>query len=95
MERLVLISLNNVITIGDLKYVGSISQKTDIEDLSNFETNNFEINKPLKKLIEEFELDILKRSVDKYGSIRKAAKVLDVTPSTISRKLSKNYNESS
>lgn len=89
IERLVLISLNDIITIDDLNYVGSISKKADYVYYANQDINDFEINRPLKKIIEEFELDILKKSVEKYGSIRKAAKVLDVTPSTISRKLSK------
>lgn len=89
IERLVLISINNVITMDDLNYVGSISKKADYVYYVNQDINDFEINRPLKKIIEDFELDILKKSVEKYGSIRKAAKVLDVTPSTISRKLSK------
>jgi transcriptional regulator with PAS, ATPase and Fis domain len=89
IERLVLISLNDIITIDDLNYVGSINKKADYVYYANQDINDFEINRPLKKIIEEFELDILKKSVEKYGSIRKAAKVLDVTPSTISRKLSK------
>lgn len=89
IERLVLISLNDIITVDDLKYVGSISKKADYVYYANQDINDFEINRPLKAIMEEFELDILKKSVEKYGSIRKAAKILDVTPSTISRKLSK------
>jgi len=89
IERLVLISLNDIITIDDLNYVGTISKKANYVYYANQDINDFEINRPLKKIIEDFELDILKKSVEKYGSIRKAAKVLDVTPSTISRKLSK------
>lgn len=90
IERLVLISLDNVITIEDLRYVGSINKKTVLAYCANQDIHDIEIDRPLKQIIEEFELDILKRSVEKHGSIRKAAKVLDVTPSTISRKLSKN-----
>ncbi len=89
IERLVLISLNDIITNDDLKYVDSISKKADYVYYANQDISDFEINRPLKKIIEDFELDIIKKTVKKYGSIRKAAKALDVTPSTISRKLSK------
>nr|WP_312579847.1 sigma 54-interacting transcriptional regulator [Sedimentibacter sp.] len=90
IERLILISINDIITIDDLNYVGSISKKADYVYYANQDINDFEISRPLKEIIENFELDILKKSVEKYGSIRKAAKALGVTPSTISRKLSKN-----
>lgn len=89
IERLILISLNDIITIDDLNYVGSINKKADYVYYANQDINDFEINRPLKKIMEDFELDIIKKSVEKYGSIRKAAKILGVTPSTISRKLSK------
>lgn len=87
IERLVLISLNDIVSVDDLKYVDSISQKADYIYYAKQDINDFEIDRPLKKIMEEFELDILKKAVKKYGSIRKAAKALDVTPSTISRKL--------
>ena len=90
IERLILISLNDIITIDDLKHVDSISKKADYVYCANQDINDFEANRPLKKIVEDFELDIIKKSVDKYGSLRKAAKALEVTPSTISRKLSKN-----
>lgn len=90
IERLILISLNDIITVDDLKYVESISNKDNSIDFENQEFNEIEINRPLKKIMDEFELDILKKAVKQYGSIRKAAKALEVTPSTISRKLSKN-----
>lgn len=87
IERLVLISLDDIITLKDLNYAESINRKADYVYYANQDINNYEINRPLKEIVEEFELNILKRSVEKYGSIRKAAKALDVTPSTISRKL--------
>lgn len=89
IERLVLISLNDIISLEDLNYVTSINKKADYIYYVNKGIDDFEINRPLKEIISEFELNILKKSVEKYGSIRKAAKALDVTPSTISRKLSK------
>jgi len=90
IERLILISLDNIITTEDLKYVDCISKKADYVYYANQDINDFEANRPLKEIMEDFELGIIKKSVDKYGSIRKAAKALKVTPSTISRKLSKN-----
>lgn len=90
IERLILITINDVIDLENLNYIESIGKKADYVYYANQDINDFEINQPLKEIIEAFELDILKKSVEKYGSIRKAAKVLGVTPSTISRKLSKN-----
>jgi len=90
IERLILISLNDIITLDDLRHVDSISKKADYVYYANQDINDFEANRPLKKIMEDFELDIIKKSVNKHGSIRKAAKALEVTPSTISRKLSKN-----
>jgi transcriptional regulator with PAS, ATPase and Fis domain len=89
IERLILISLNDIITLEDLKYVESISKKGDYVYYANQDINDFEIQHSLKKIMEDFELDIIKKSVDKYGSIRKAAKALEMTPSTLSRKLAR------
>lgn len=89
IERLVLISINDIITLEDLNYVASINKKADYVYYVNKDIDDFEIDRPLKEILYEFELNILKKSVEKYGSIRKAAKALDVTPSTISRKLAK------
>lgn len=88
IERLILITQSDKIYKDDLEYVGSISNKADLVYYVNQDIIDFEIDRPLKKIMEEFELDILKKTVKKHGSIRKAAKVLGVTPSTISRKLS-------
>lgn len=88
IERLVLITQSEKICKDDLIYVCSINEKADLVYYVNQDINDFNIDRPLKKIMNELELDILKRSVEKYGSIRKAAKVLEVSPSTISRKLS-------
>ena len=42
----------------------------------------------LKEQVSEYELMIIRRSISKYGSLRKAAKALQVDPSILSRKLS-------
>lgn len=43
--------------------------------------------KSLKEQVNEYELMIIRQSVSKYGSLRKAAKALKVDPSVLSRKL--------
>lgn len=89
IERLILITLSDVIDLENLNYIESIGKKADYVYFANQEIKDFKTTGTLKEIIAEYELDILKKSVEKYGSIRKAAKVLDVTPSTISRKLAK------
>jgi len=42
---------------------------------------------PLKKAIRIVEKELIEKALEKYGSIRKAAKVLDINASTIVRKL--------
>jgi DNA-binding NtrC family response regulator len=42
----------------------------------------------LKEQVNEYEVMIIRRSISKYGSLRKAAKALQVDPSVLSRKLS-------
>ena len=42
----------------------------------------------LKEQVSEYELMIIRRSISKYGSLRKAARALQVDPSVLSRKLS-------
>ena len=44
--------------------------------------------RPLKEQVNEYELMLIRRSISKYGSLRKAAKALQVDPSVLSRKLS-------
>jgi transcriptional regulator with PAS, ATPase and Fis domain len=90
IERLILISPHEIITLEDLKYVESISKKGNTVYYANQDINDFEITRPHKEVMEDFELDLIRKSVEKYGSIRKAAKALDMTPSTLSRKLSKH-----
>lgn len=88
VERLILTSLNDIISLENLYYIESINTKNNYIHFLNEAVEDFEIDRPLKEIMNEFELGILTRAVQKYGSIRKAAKALDVTASTISRKLS-------
>lgn len=91
VERLYLISLNEEITENDLSYANFASLKYDSVERGisyDFSSNN---EMSLKDMISKYEIEIILSCVKKYGSIRKAAKVLRVTPSTLSRKLS-TYN---
>ncbi|MDP3387177.1 MAG: sigma 54-interacting transcriptional regulator [Eubacteriales bacterium] len=90
IERLILISLDDIISPDNLYYVESISNKENYLYYNTRDIAEFEGDSSLKKAMEDYELIIIRKAVDKYGSIRKAAKALDTTPSTISRKLSKN-----
>jgi len=88
IERLVLISLSDIISIDDLQYIESISSKNNYVYYASQELSDETPNRPLKEMVEEYELEIIRKSITKYGSLRKAAKALGVTPSTLSRKLS-------
>ena len=43
--------------------------------------------RPLRDQVNEYELMIIRRCIGKYGSLRKAARALQVDPSVLSRKL--------
>lgn len=43
--------------------------------------------RPLREQVNEYELMIIRRCIGKYGSLRKAARALQVDPSVLSRKL--------
>jgi len=88
IERLVLISLSDIISIDDLQYIEAICSKNNYVYYASQELPEYTTNKPLKDMVEEYELEIIRKSITKYGSLRKAAKALGVTPSTLSRKLS-------
>ncbi|WP_227764757.1 sigma 54-interacting transcriptional regulator [Zhaonella formicivorans] len=62
----------------------------DIENL-DFEKENLlelpTVGRPLKAIIEEFELKLIKEAIKKHGSIRKAAKALGISHSALLKKL--------
>lgn len=94
IERLVLITLSEVIAKEDLTYTNYITERYNA-----FETpvltrlNDLKDDKEasLKEIMNDLERNVICKAVQKYGTIRKAAQILKVAPSTISRKLSK-YN---
>lgn len=91
IERLVLISLNDLITKNDLTYSNFVSEKYGFLEKKHADNPAYDGSLSLKEMVEEYEINIILQAVKRYGSIRKAARVLKVTPSTISRKLSE-YN---
>ncbi|MCQ1529502.1 sigma-54 interaction domain-containing protein [Lutispora saccharofermentans] len=91
IERLVLISLDDVITMDDLSYSYFAENKYNSIE-SSISDIQYIPNMTLREMVNEFETNIITQAVKKYGSIRKAAKVLDVTPSTLSRKLNRGMS---
>lgn len=90
IERLVLIAVNEMVSVEDLDYIDAITHKDSFNCMTD-QINDISLqNKPLKAMVEAYEIDIIKKAIERHGSLRKAAKALDVTPSTISRKLTKN-----
>lgn len=89
IERLTLISSEEIISSSDLKYIKTVNDKDDYIFYANQEIHLPETDHSLRYLVERYEQNIIERSVEKYGSIRKAAKALQVNPSTLSRKISK------
>jgi PAS domain S-box-containing protein len=82
VEQLVVISNTDIINSNDLPgYILDIDIKEDI----NLEAMD------LKHTLESLEKKIIQRTVQKYQSTYKAAKVLNVNQSTVARKL-KKYN---
>lgn len=86
MERLVLISMQPIITLKDFQYSCFDAEKTDPYTM-NFEVEYDIQNKSLNDMVSEYEKNIILQAVKRYGSIRKAAKILKISPSTLSRKL--------
>lgn len=86
VERLVLISMNQVITIDDYPYSQYASSENDtLNNYKSFFDNTEDYS--LKKIMTEFESAVIIQAVKKHGSIRKAAKVLKIDASTLSRKI--------
>lgn len=80
IENLVIMSREDTIMRSDLP--GKIFAGRDKRESAMFS----EII-PLKEAVEQVELDLIRRAMEKYGSARKAAAVLGVNASTVLRKL--------
>lgn len=93
IERIVLIAANEIIVLDDLKYIEAACGKKNYVYFANQEVVDESVDRPLKAAVEKFELELIKRTIHKHGSLRKAAKALDTAPSTLSRKLSKDNED--
>ncbi|CCQ97223.1 conserved hypothetical protein [[Clostridium] ultunense Esp] len=89
IERLALISLDKTITEEDLTYSSFATKKYNTIEKKNYEQSyEFDEKLSLKEIVANYEIKVILNSVKRYGSIRKAARVLQVSPSTLSRKIS-------
>lgn len=94
IERLVLISLDEIITEKDLTYSSFATKKYSTIEKKNYEQSyEFDESLSLKEIVANYEIKVILNSVKRYGSIRKAAKVLQVSPSTLSRKISTYFED--
>lgn len=94
IERMVLISpkdeMNNVILLERYMKPNILLNKKsgNSQNSPQFESIDIEEKRTLKEMVAEYEFLIIKQSIEKYGSLRKAAYALNTAPSAISRKLS-------
>jgi PAS domain S-box-containing protein len=89
VERLVITSLNNVITLDDLpdKILNESSAAVDQNHKEN-KRLPFK-NQSLPKYMESIEKKIIENALNEHGTTRKAAKSLGITQSSISRRIKK------
>lgn len=87
VERLVITSSDDLINLNDLpEYILLSHEKVETEDESAVVVNRVV---PLKQAVEITEKQLLEKVWNLYSSCHKAAEVLEVDPSTISRKMRK------
>lgn len=83
VERLVLFAKDNEITLKDIEMLG-------IDTIDGVKGNMADVESMgLKLAMEEYEKEILASCIKKYGSARKAAEVLKIDHSTVSKKIKK------
>ena len=96
IERLILLSRKDIIS-NAIPFADQYEHELSLDRLNNIdrdmvqvkdEMSEFNEDKSLKEMVEDYEIEIIKSAIAKYGSLRKAAKVLKSSPSTLSRKIS-------
>lgn len=93
IERLVLISLDEIITEQDLSYSSFATLRySSIEKKNYDQIYDYNENLSLKEIVANYEVKVILNSIKRYGSLRKAAQILQVSPSTLSRKMSNYYD---
>ncbi len=94
VERLVLLSSNDVINstvnvINPYKNTDLKVNKAVAQNINNLNENlEFDESKSFKELVCDYEFLVINYYINKYGSLRNAAKKLKTSPATLSRKLS-------
>lgn len=90
VERVILMVNKKEIQIEDIQKELTVSKVSATLSQQNLlELNDMEEVTPLKQQVIEFEKSIIQKSINKYTSIRKAAKALKVDQSTLVRKIHK------
>lgn len=96
IERLVLLTAGDVIS-NARPVVDQYVHGYDLDNLNTLDKRitpleegfiNLDGNKSLKNMVDEYEIKIIEAYIEKYGSLRSAAKALKSSPATLSRKLS-------
>jgi transcriptional regulator with PAS, ATPase and Fis domain len=92
VERLILLSTDDVINnTENINYKSNAlkDNETIEQNILNLSENlGFSENKSFKELISDYEFLLTNYYINKYGSLRNAAKILKTSPATLSRKLS-------
>ena len=88
IERLSALSENNKIDVADLK-------EEMVSETKGSESLNTEDRRPFDVRVAAYEEKIIREAMEEAGSIRKAAKLLGMAPSSLHRKLNKETPEPS
>ncbi len=78
-------TLSEIFTLSDSSFI--TIKDLPLKILRKMDDRTFMQNKSLKEIIKGIEIEIIERTISKYGSIAEAAKVLKIDASTIRRKL--------
>lgn len=96
IERLVLLTSGDIIDNSDIAIerctiensVDKISTEFEQERSIGIVENSWSDGRSLKEIVADYEIEIIKKSIEACGSMRKAAELLKSSPATLSRKLS-------
>lgn len=97
VERAVLLNSGDLLTHVDLRHS---SQSRNVNTAGDRETRKadfaeeiFDSGKSLKEMVGDYEKMLIEKYIEKYGSLRKAAKALQTSPASLSRKMSGSGGE--
>ncbi|MBR4861749.1 MAG: sigma 54-interacting transcriptional regulator [Firmicutes bacterium] len=92
VERAVLLNSGDLLTHVDLRHSSQprIVNTAGDRDIgkADFAEEIFDSGKSLKEMVSEYEKHLIEKYIEKYGSLRKAAKALQTSPASLSRKMS-------